>query len=62
MPSLFRDAREGWDEENVHTGLAPLFVGRAEMRAEVASYSVQLTGKGLLWLRWKEEASKGCYW
>lgn len=28
--------------------------GRAEMRAEVASYSVQLTGKSLLWLRWKE--------
>lgn len=25
------------------------------MRAEVASYSVQLAGKGLLWLRGKEE-------
>lgn len=35
--------------------VTPLFGGRAEMRAEVASYSVQLAGKGLLWLRGKEE-------
>lgn len=54
MPCLHRDDR-GVGRRKFAYGLAPLFGARAEMRAEVASYSVQLSGKGLIWLRRKEE-------
>ena len=55
MPTLQRERRSGMEEMHVWVGTA--LWGRAGVRAGAASYSAQLAGKRLVWLRWKKVGS-----